>query len=69
MKSWAVLVISAYQHILSPYLPSSCRYSPSCSHYSQEAIERHGMLKGGWLGLKRLARCHPWGSRGYDPVP
>ncbi|MCH8897335.1 MAG: membrane protein insertion efficiency factor YidD [Chloroflexi bacterium] len=69
MKSWAVLAISAYQRVLSPYLPSSCRYSPSCSHYSQEAIERHGMLKGGWLGLKRLARCHPWGSRGYDPVP
>ena len=69
MKSFALLAISGYQRVLSPYLPSACRYSPSCSHYSKEAIERHGMLKGGWLGLKRLARCHPWGSKGYDPVP
>jgi putative membrane protein insertion efficiency factor len=69
MKSIALQSIRVYQRVVSPYLPSACRYSPSCSHYSQEAIQRHGVLKGGWLGLRRLARCHPWGSRGYDPVP
>ncbi|MDA0735012.1 MAG: membrane protein insertion efficiency factor YidD [Chloroflexi bacterium] len=69
MKFIALQAIWVYQRVVSPYLPSACRYSPSCSHYSHEAIQRHGVLKGGWLGLKRLSRCHPWGSRGYDPVP
>ena len=69
MKRAAVLAIRLYQQTISPYLPSACRYSPTCSYYSQEAIERHGLIKGSWLGLKRLSRCQPWGGRGYDPVP
>ena len=50
-------------------LPPSCRYTPSCSHYAIEALEKHGAIKGGWLAAKRLMRCHPWGGHGYDPVP
>jgi uncharacterized protein len=69
MKRAAVLAIRVYQNAVSPYLPSACRYLPTCSHYSLEAIERHGLMKGCWLGLKRLTRCQPWGGRGYDPVP
>ncbi len=61
--------ISVYQRGISPHLPSECRYQPTCSQYSREAIEGHGVLHGGWLTLKRLARCHPLGGRGYDPVP
>ena len=69
MKRVVLLAIWLYQKGLSPYIPSSCRYAPSCSHYSQEAVERYGVVKGGWIGLKRLARCHPWGSEGFDPIP
>ncbi len=69
MRKTAVVLISVYQRVFSPYWPSSCRYEPTCSHYGQEAIAVHGTLKGGWLTLKRLARCAPWGGSGYDPVP
>jgi putative membrane protein insertion efficiency factor len=69
MKRAAVMAVRAYQHICSPYLPSTCRFTPTCSQYSLEAIQRHGVGKGVWLGLKRMARCQPWGGRGYDPVP
>jgi putative membrane protein insertion efficiency factor len=62
-------VIRAYQLLLAPVLPPSCRYYPSCSHYAAEAIARHGPWRGAWLGLRRLLRCHPWGGSGYDPVP
>jgi len=62
-------LIRSYQLLVSPMLGPSCRYLPSCSDYAAEAIERHGPLMGTWLALKRLARCHPWGSSGYDPVP
>jgi putative membrane protein insertion efficiency factor len=62
-------LIRAYQLLLSPLLPPSCRYEPSCSHYAAEAIEVHGSLRGSWLALRRLLRCHPWGGSGYDPVP
>jgi len=55
--------------MISPYLPATCRYSPTCSQYSIEAIEKHGVLKGGFLALKRIGSCHPWGGSGYDPVP
>jgi uncharacterized protein len=69
MKSATIRAIWLYQKAIPPYLPTACRYTPTCSHYSQEAIQRHGLLKGSWLGVKRLARCHPWGGQGYDPVP
>lgn len=62
-------LIRAYQLLLSPLLPPSCRYEPSCSHYAAEAIAEHGSLRGSWLALRRLLRCHPWGGSGYDPVP
>ncbi|HEY1723274.1 MAG TPA: membrane protein insertion efficiency factor YidD [Magnetospirillaceae bacterium] len=58
-----------YQLLLRPMLPPSCRYTPSCSHYGIEAIRVHGAVRGGWLTLRRVARCHPWGGSGYDPVP
>jgi len=62
-------LIRSYQLLISPVLGPSCRYLPSCSEYAAEAIERHGPLAGTWLALRRLARCHPWGGSGYDPVP
>jgi len=62
-------IIRFYQLVLSPFLGPRCRYQPTCSSYAIEAIERHGALKGGWLATKRIARCHPWGGFGYDPVP
>ncbi len=69
MKTLFVLFVRAYQVLLSPLLPASCRYSPSCSHYAIEALEKHGALRGGWLAVKRIARCHPFRPGGYDPVP
>jgi putative membrane protein insertion efficiency factor len=66
----ALAAIRAYQAFLSPLMWSACRYYPTCSHYACEAIERHGLARGAWLGLKRLLRCHPFTRRGgYDPVP
>ena len=61
--------IRLYQRFLSPLLPPSCRFTPSCSHYAVEALARHGPVKGGWLAVRRIGRCHPWGGTGYDPVP
>lgn len=58
-----------YQLAISPHLPSACRYTPTCSQYMIEAIQIHGAVKGTWLGLKRISRCHPWGGCGHDPVP
>jgi putative membrane protein insertion efficiency factor len=62
-------LIWLYQQTIGPALPRSCRYEPSCSYYAFSAIERHGVVRGAWLALKRLARCQPWGGSGYDPVP
>jgi putative membrane protein insertion efficiency factor len=62
-------LIRLYQRTISPNLGPLCRYEPSCSHYAYVAIERHGLLRGAWLSLKRLSRCRPYGGRGYDPVP
>ena len=68
--SWLlVLLIRLYQMFISPGLPSSCRFAPSCSQYTLEAVQRYGALKGGWLGARRLVRCHPWHPGGFDPVP
>lgn len=62
-------VVRGYQYLISPWLPSSCRYQPTCSEYALEALSRHGALYGSWLTLRRLLRCHPWGGHGIDPVP
>lgn len=69
MKHVALALIRFYKRFISPALPPSCRFTPTCSEYSYEAIQRYGLLKGGWLGLRRIARCHPWNAGGYDPVP
>ena len=69
MKFLLIALVRFYQGALSPYLPNSCRYTPTCSQYMIEAVQKHGPWKGGWLGLKRFARCHPWGGHGHDPVP
>ncbi|MFC0184365.1 hypothetical protein SAMN04515674_102115 [Pseudarcicella hirudinis] len=69
MKSLLIFLVRVYQGLISPYFPNSCRYTPTCSQYMIEAVLKHGALKGGWMGLKRFARCNPWGGHGHDPVP
>ncbi|RRJ89435.1 membrane protein insertion efficiency factor YidD [Paenimyroides tangerinum] len=64
-----IFLIRFYQVCISPFTPSACRFSPTCSSYTLEALKKHGLFKGGWLGIKRIASCHPWGKSGYDPVP
>jgi len=64
-----IILVKFYQVAISPYLPASCRYSPTCSHYTLEALRKHGLFRGGWLAIKRISSCHPWGGEGYDPVP
>ncbi|MBP5317466.1 MAG: membrane protein insertion efficiency factor YidD [Bacteroidales bacterium] len=68
--AWPALkLIRFYKVCISPYLGNHCRYTPTCSQYAYEAISKYGIFKGGWLALRRLLRCHPWGGSGYDPVP
>ena len=69
MKRFILFWIRAYQAGLSPILPASCRYTPTCSEYARRAVERHGAARGPWLAMKRLGRCHPFGGHGHDPVP
>lgn len=64
-----LLLIKIYQTIISPFTPSTCRFQPTCSHYAKEALKKHGFFRGGWLAIKRILSCHPWGRSGYDPVP
>ncbi|NOT08532.1 MAG: membrane protein insertion efficiency factor YidD [Gemmatimonadales bacterium] len=64
-----MLLIRGYQRVLSPALPPSCRFRPTCSQYTLEAVERYGVLRGGWMGARRIARCHPFNPGGFDPVP
>ncbi len=68
-SQFTIGIVRAYQWLVSPVLPMSCRYHPSCSHYACEAILRHGVLRGGWLAALRILRCHPWRAGGLDPVP
>ncbi|MCW8809750.1 MAG: membrane protein insertion efficiency factor YidD [Ignavibacteriaceae bacterium] len=63
------MLIKIYQVLISPLFPPSCRFIPTCSQYSLEALKKYGILKGSWLSFKRIIRCHPWGGSGYDPVP
>jgi len=69
MKKVLVALLRAYQYAVSPFLGRNCRYVPSCSEYAVEAVQKYGAARGGWLGLKRVCRCHPWHPGGYDPVP
>lgn len=69
LKHIFLAVIWGYQHMISPLTPAACRYTPTCSQYAVEAIKKYGPFKGGWMGLKRIGRCHPWGGSGHDPVP
>jgi hypothetical protein len=69
MRWLFILPIRFYQYAISPLLGPRCRFQPTCSHYAVEAINEWGVLKGGWLALKRIGKCHPWGPWGYDPVP
>ncbi len=64
-----VALVKFYQCCISPFTPPSCRYTPTCSEYALQALRKYGPFKGGWLALKRILRCHPWGGHGYDPVP
>jgi len=64
-----LFLIKIYQTLISPLTPATCRFQPTCSHYSKEALEIHGLWKGGALALKRIFSCHPWGKSGFDPVP
>jgi len=64
-----IVLIKLYQWIISPLLGPKCRFTPTCSQYALEALKKYGPLKGGWLSLRRISRCHPWGGHGVDPVP
>lgn len=68
MRSIAKLPIRFYKIAISPWLPMACRFTPTCSEYAEEAISKHGVLKGGLMAFKRISRCHPWGDSGHDPV-
>lgn len=64
-----LFLIKVYQTLLSPLMPATCRYQPTCSHYTKEALQKHGLFRGGLLSIKRIFSCNPWGGSGYDPVP
>lgn len=69
MKTIVLALIRFYKRFISPALPSACRFEPTCSVYTYQAIEKYGVIKGGWMGVKRISRCHPLHPGGYDPVP
>ncbi len=69
MKRILIFLVDFYRVAISPYFPPSCRYQPTCSMYAKQAIQEHGALKGTWLAVKRIGRCHPWSEGGFDPVP
>lgn len=68
--TWLLLIpVYFYQRCISPFTPPACRYTPTCSEYARQALIKHGPVRGLWLAVKRILRCHPWGGSGYDPVP
>jgi putative membrane protein insertion efficiency factor len=69
LKAVFIFPVRIYQWTISPLLPNSCRHIPTCSQYAIEAIQIHGVIKGCWLAFRRIIRCHPWGTHGFDPVP
>ncbi len=69
LKAMVILLIKIYQKVVSPWTPASCRYNPTCSSYSVQAFQKHGLWKGFVMTIKRIGSCHPWGGSGYDPVP
>ena len=69
IKALFILLIRVYQRLISPLLPPSCRFTPSCSHYGIEALQKHGLIHGSYLTINRILRCHPWSKGGHDPVP
>lgn len=73
LKKWfsypLIGLVKFYRHFISPITPATCRFAPTCSEYTLEALQKYGAIKGSWLGIKRIFRCHPWGGSGYDPVP
>ena len=69
LSSLLLFMIYLYQKFISPMMPASCRYTPTCSQYSKESIIKYGPLKGAYLAFKRVIKCHPWGGSGYDPIP
>jgi len=69
IRSLLLVVVRAYRWAISPVLPPACRFHPSCSSYAEEALQRHGVVRGGWLAARRVCRCAPWHAGGYDPVP
>ncbi|EFK55746.1 membrane protein insertion efficiency factor YidD [Sphingobacterium spiritivorum] len=69
LRFFFILLIRFYQLFISPLLGANCRYTPTCSQYGMEAIKKYGPFKGGWLAIKRILRCNPWGGHGHDPVP
>jgi len=73
LKKWIavpfIILVKFYQKVISPLTPASCRYTPTCSHYTLTALQKYGLFKGGWMAIKRIFSCNPWGGSGYDPVP
>ena len=68
--AWPLLgLVWIYRNAISPLIGANCRFQPTCSKYAEEALRKHGAFKGGWLAIRRIGRCHPWGGSGYDPVP
>jgi len=69
MRRLVITLIRGYQYLISPLFTPTCRFTPSCSNYAREVVAKHGVMKGGWLSIKRLLRCNPWNPGGYDPAP
>ncbi|WP_199688368.1 membrane protein insertion efficiency factor YidD [Pontibacter oryzae] len=68
LKKFILGLVWVYRNMISPMKPATCRYTPTCSQYALDAVNKYGPFKGGWMAMKRIGRCHPWGGSGYDPV-